>query len=77
MATSNPEVLKKYLDLEQPEDVVFCTYVFVDGTMENVRAKTRVLDYEPTKVEGELAHSPITEFSTMNLRLCGAFNLER
>ncbi|CAN8032554.1 unnamed protein product [Ixodes persulcatus] len=47
MASAKPEILRKYLDLEQPDDVVFVTYVFVDGTLENVRAKTRTLDFEP------------------------------
>ncbi|KAM7300313.1 putative glutamine synthetase 1 [Ixodes scapularis] len=47
MASAKPEILRKYLDLEQPDDVVFVTYVFVDGTLENVRAKTRTLAFEP------------------------------
>ncbi|CAN7942742.1 unnamed protein product, partial [Ixodes pacificus] len=47
MASAKPEILRKYLDLEQPDDVTFVTYVFVDGTLENVRAKTRTLDFEP------------------------------
>lgn len=47
MESSRETVLKKYLDLEQPADKVFCTYVFVDGTLQNVRCKTRVLNFEP------------------------------
>lgn len=51
MATYRPDILSKYLELEQPDDVVFCTYVFVDGSLENVRAKTRTLDFEPKHPE--------------------------
>ncbi|XP_077558347.1 glutamine synthetase-like [Haemaphysalis longicornis] len=47
MATPRPDILSKYLELDQPDDQVFCTYVFVDGSLENVRSKIRVLSYEP------------------------------
>lgn len=51
MAAPRPDIFKKYLDLEQPDDQVFCTYVFVDATLENVRSKMRVLSYEPNSPE--------------------------
>ncbi|KAH7936472.1 hypothetical protein HPB49_000003 [Dermacentor silvarum] len=51
MATDRAAVLQRYLDLEQPDDAVFCTYVFVDGTLEKTRAKTRTLDFEPKRAE--------------------------
>lgn len=51
MATPRPDILRKYLELEQPDDVVFCTYVYIDGTLENVRAKTRTFDFEPKAPE--------------------------
>lgn len=51
MATYRPDIMSKYLELEQPDDVVFCTYVFVDGSLENVRAKTRTLGFEPKNPE--------------------------
>ncbi|XP_077518708.1 glutamine synthetase, mitochondrial-like isoform X4 [Amblyomma americanum] len=48
MAAPRPDILKKYLDLEQPSDQVFCTYVFVDGSLETLRSKMLVLGYEPS-----------------------------
>ncbi|KAK8787593.1 hypothetical protein V5799_022631 [Amblyomma americanum] len=51
MAESRESVLRRYLDLEQPDDAVFCTYVFVDGTLEKVRSKIKTLDFEPKRVE--------------------------
>lgn len=47
MATPRPDISKKYLDLDQPEHQIFCTYVFVDGSLENVRSKIRVISCEP------------------------------
>ncbi|XP_064483243.1 glutamine synthetase-like isoform X2 [Ornithodoros turicata] len=47
MESTRDVVLKKYMKLEQPEDVVFVTYVFVDGSLQNVRCKTRALSFQP------------------------------
>lgn len=51
MAEGRESVLRRYLDLGQPDDAVFCTYVFVDGSLEKVRAKTKTLDFEPKRAE--------------------------
>ncbi|XP_077483548.1 glutamine synthetase-like isoform X1 [Amblyomma americanum] len=51
MATLRQQAFKKYLELDQPDDQVFCTYVFVDGKLENLRSKMRVLSYEPQTPE--------------------------
>ncbi|GBM80559.1 Glutamine synthetase 2 cytoplasmic [Araneus ventricosus] len=39
--------LSKYLNLPQPKDRVQCTYVWIDGTGENVRSKTKTVDFVP------------------------------
>lgn len=47
--SSNATVLNKYRELKQPDNMVQCMYVWIDGTGENMRAKTKTLDFEPTK----------------------------
>ncbi|XP_071040825.1 glutamine synthetase 2 cytoplasmic [Parasteatoda tepidariorum] len=50
MSTScqlNKQTTLKYLNLPQPEDKVQCMYVWIDGTGEQLRAKTKTLDFVP------------------------------
>ncbi|XP_026477159.1 glutamine synthetase 2 cytoplasmic-like, partial [Ctenocephalides felis] len=47
-AALNKTLLDKYMDLPIPENKVQATYIWIDGTGENVRAKDRTLDFIPT-----------------------------
>lgn len=47
MMAVDRKALQKYLDLPQPEDKVQCMYVWIDGTGENLRAKTRTVNFVP------------------------------
>lgn len=51
-ALINKKVLDRYLSLEWPKDKCLATYIWIDGTDENVRCKDRTLDSIPTSVKG-------------------------
>lgn len=58
MAVRTSALLEKsitdhYLTLEQPDDKVQVMYVWIDGSGENLRCKTRTVDFIPKAAEGK------------------------
>ena len=45
--------LDRYLSLPQPEDKVQCTYVWIDGTGESLRSKTKTVNFVPKTPKGK------------------------
>ncbi len=50
---TNKTVLDRYLALKIPDDTCQATYVWIDGTGEYVRCKTRTMNFIPKKPEGK------------------------
>lgn len=50
-SATDKTVLKKYLALPQENGKTLVTYVWIDGTGENLRSKTMTLDFEPKEAD--------------------------
>ena len=49
---TNKAVLDRYLNLPVPSQKCQAEYVWIDGTGENLRSKTRTLDFIPKSPKG-------------------------
>ena len=52
-ALINKTLLDRYTSLEMPDGVIIATYIWIDGTGENVRCKDRTLEFIPKTPGGK------------------------
>jgi len=46
-SATDKQLLNKYLQLEQPDNQVLATYIWIDGSGQNLRSKTMTIDFLP------------------------------
>ena len=49
----NKEILSRYMSLDLPHGQFIATYIWIDGTGENVRCKDRTLNFIPKSPKGK------------------------
>jgi len=50
-------VTEHYLTLEQPSNMVQVMYVWIDGTDDSMRCKTKTVDFVPKKASGSYSNA--------------------
>lgn len=53
LIATDKQILQKYMAIPQPEDKVQCMYVWIDGTNEGIRAKTKTVNFVPKHPSGK------------------------
>ena len=67
-AAPDKTVLEHYLSLPQPEDKVQCTYVWIDGTGESLRSKTKTVNFIPKNPKGSSQFVKIPGYGNRKIR---------
>ena len=52
MAAQKSSTFRRYAELEPPKNIWQLSYVWIDGSVNRIRFKTRTMDYEPKTPDG-------------------------
>lgn len=65
----NKSILSRYTALELPDGVIIATYIWIDGSGENLRCKDRTINFIPKSPKGELTSENAVKVENKELRL--------